>query len=96
VYDLPHDLRSQHSHATQPLGNSATVLNQPKSEHPYGSPAPRVASETPAQQNYSPEDWTFLRDFGDPRDDFYELDEQLRGLLDGGLDPQQMTFIVET
>lgn len=32
----------------------------------------------------SPEDWAFLREFGDPTDEFYELDMQLRGMLDGG------------
>lgn len=31
----------------------------------------------------TPEDWTFLREFGDPTDEFYELDMQLRGMLDG-------------
>ncbi|PQE33951.1 hypothetical protein CJF32_00002811 [Rutstroemia sp. NJR-2017a WRK4] len=29
------------------------------------------------------DDWEFLRDFGDPSDEFYILDEELRGLLDG-------------
>jgi len=40
----------------------------------------------------SPEDWSFLKDFGDATDDFFELDVQLRGLLDGGFDPEQFNF----
>jgi hypothetical protein len=40
----------------------------------------------------SPDDWGFLRDFGDATDEFFELDVQLRGLLDGGFDPEQFNF----
>jgi hypothetical protein len=40
----------------------------------------------------SPEDWTFLKDFGDATDEFFELDVQLRGLLDGGFDVEQFNF----
>jgi len=40
----------------------------------------------------SPEDWSFLKDFGDATDDFFELDVQLRGLLDGGIDAEQFSF----
>ncbi|KAE9368168.1 hypothetical protein N431DRAFT_428056 [Stipitochalara longipes BDJ] len=40
----------------------------------------------------SPEDWSFLKDFGDATDEFFELDVQLRGLLDGGFDQEQFNF----
>jgi hypothetical protein len=40
----------------------------------------------------TPEDWSFLRDFGDATDEFFELDVQLRGLLDGGFESEQFTF----
>jgi len=30
------------------------------------------------------EDWSFLREFGDASDDFYTLDVEFRGLLEGG------------
>ncbi len=40
----------------------------------------------------SPEDWTFLKDFGDATDEFFELDVQLRGLLDGGFDVELFSF----
>lgn len=36
----------------------------------------------------TPEDWGFLRDFGDASDEFFELDVQLRGLLDGGFESE--------
>lgn len=94
MFDLPHDLRGQQDHATPNQGptNELLPVSAPKSEHPYGSPAPRVSNE--GARVDSPEDWTFLREFGDPTDEFYELDVQLRGLLDGGLDPQQMNLAV--
>jgi hypothetical protein len=41
----------------------------------------------------SPEDWGFLRDFGDSTDEFYEFDVQLRGLLDGGFESDQLNFL---
>jgi len=40
----------------------------------------------------SSEDWGFLRDFGDSADEFYEFDVQLRGLLDGGFEPDGLNF----
>jgi hypothetical protein len=40
----------------------------------------------------SPEDWGFLKDFGDAADEFFELDVQLRGLLDSGFDGEQFAF----
>lgn len=38
----------------------------------------------------SPEDWTFLQEFGDSHDPFYELDVELRGLLDAGFNLDQI------
>jgi hypothetical protein len=37
--------------------------------------------------------WSFLRDFGDSTDDFYALDEQLRGLLEGQFSSDNSSFI---
>jgi hypothetical protein len=41
----------------------------------------------------SPEDWSFLRGFGDESDDFYQLDVQLRGLLDGKFESETASFV---
>lgn len=85
VYDLPQELRSQQDRFNG--GPSPSYAR--KEEHSYGSPAPRAMMDARGVDGNSmpetPDDWTFLREFGDPTDEFYELDMQLRGMLDGGM-----------
>lgn len=58
-------------------------------------------STSPLLQNHNggqplaaiPDDWSFLQSFGDPRDDFYALDVELRGLLDSELAGANRRFI---
>jgi hypothetical protein len=59
------------------------------------SPAPSHVIGTGSSSSLvpSPQDWGFLRDFGDSTDEFYELDVQLRGLLDGGFESEQLSFL---
>jgi hypothetical protein len=97
VFDLPHELRGQQDHTApgQAAANLPTTFSQLKPEHPYGSPMTRLTNE-PAVDSSSSEDWTFLKGFGDPTHEFYELDVQLRGLLDGGLDAHQANLTVRT
>lgn len=40
-----------------------------------------ILPSPPQQQRQAPDDWSFLRSFGDPLDDFYALDVELRDLL---------------
>lgn len=58
---------------------------------PFSSVPDHVAGSESLQSTLapSPEDWSFLRDFGDTTDEFYALDIELIGLLDGGAAPQQ-------
>ena len=92
MFDLPHELRRQQDHgqynpAAGPTRQVATPGQTP-SQHPYGSPVPQNAPN-PASMK-SPEDWTFLQEFGDSHDPFYELDVELRGLLDAGFNLDQI------
>jgi hypothetical protein len=96
VFDLPPELRGQQDQGNQDSPSMAQVVTpgQTPSSHPYGSPIPRNDSAPPAPMAAkSPEDWTFLREFGDANDEFYELDVQLRGLLDGGFTMDQISFL---
>ncbi|CZR69825.1 related to CHA4-transcription factor [Phialocephala subalpina] len=98
MFDLPHHLSDQRPNNQVPgTSNDQPQTPQPGpqsswtavSHHP-ASEASTSAPHTAATQ--SPDDWTFLRDFGDPTDEFYELDVQLRGLLDGGFDAAAFNF----
>jgi hypothetical protein len=84
VFDLP-----QHLNANRPSEPESSD-QQPRWTAVTSHPAGEVSANNTHTQ--SPEDWTFLRDFGDPTDEFYELDVQLRGLLDGGFDPAAFNF----
>ncbi|KAM3080029.1 hypothetical protein ACMFMF_003443 [Clarireedia jacksonii] len=56
------------------------------SSHQAALDGPRLSAEPLSNAGKGPsptEDWEFLRDFGDPSDEFYTFDEELRGLLDG-------------
>ncbi|KAH8597383.1 fungal-specific transcription factor domain-containing protein [Bisporella sp. PMI_857] len=56
-------------------------------QSPFGLPTPFSQNQDQKPNGsdgyLSPEDWSFLNEFGDPTDDFYALDTDLRGLLDG-------------
>lgn len=80
---------------------SRTVPQWPPETHPPQSPSQRVLPAPPRVVGVgtpssslvpSPQDWGFLRDFGDSTDEFYEFDVQLRGLLDSGFEPDQLNF----
>ncbi|OWO98541.1 transcription factor Cys [Marssonina coronariae] len=82
MFDLPPDLRNLNTHNR--------VLRSPSPEEKSGKLSALPASDghqsshgTETEQ--SPENWGFLRDFGDATDEFFELDVQLLGLLDGGI-----------
>lgn len=87
MFDLPHELQGQNSEG------QSNQFNHPKRDHPYGSPVPRTNATATNESQQSPDDWTFLKEFGDPTDEFYELDVQLRGLLDGGLETHLGNFM---
>ena len=94
MFDLPQELRHQ-GPGNPPSLKPDTPLTQSNSNQGYMSPHPRIAGNgilSPGQMK-SPEDWSFLRDFGDETDDFYELDVQLRGLLDGKFEPETAGFV---
>lgn len=84
MFDLPQHLNEQRP-------NEGGVSDQ---QPRWTAVTPHPAGDVPPNKvnMQSPEDWTFLRDFGDPTDEFYELDVQLRGLLDGGFDTASFTF----
>ncbi len=90
VFDLPQDLQS--------MSNNSKLLHSPSPEaganQTYSSaiPAPATNGYKSVLNEQSPEDWGFLRDFGDAGDEFFELDVQLRGLLDGGFGLDNMMF----
>jgi len=81
------------------LTNTAFDLPKELGEHLNGQPpsipqtpfGPGPPQTQPGDQKIngapdsllSPEDWSFLNEFGDPTDEFYTLDTDLRGLLDG-------------
>jgi hypothetical protein len=81
MYDLPRHLQ----------GPSNGQMIQPKPQASLNHPAPRSDLMSPSSSNghfrpesgQSVEDWTFLGDFGDPTDEFYSMDVQLLGLLNG-------------
>lgn len=86
MFDLPKDLDVQRP------SNPGNFDQQPG----WTAVTSQSAGEMPSSntQTQSPQDWTFLRGFGDPTDEFYELDVQLRGLLDGGSDFTAFDFDV--
>ncbi|KUJ08652.1 uncharacterized protein LY89DRAFT_599174 [Mollisia scopiformis] len=90
MFDLPKHLDDQWPNNTTEQPQPQTTDQQPRwTAVPQHAAGDVPISNAPTQ---SPEDWTFLRDFGDPTDEFYELDVQLRGLLDGGFDPAAFSF----
>lgn len=95
VFDLPRN-------SQEPLQTPRTVPEwrpgTPLAPQPPGQTLSPAPPRMPDNGNLSstlvpsPDDWGFLRDFGDATDEFFELDVQLRGLLDGGFDPEQFNF----
>ncbi|KAG0651644.1 Citrinin biosynthesis transcriptional activator mrl3 [Hyphodiscus hymeniophilus] len=84
MYDLPRHL--QDSTKGQLLqSNPSTPFNQstPRPEYLSASPSLPANGNFPRESSQSLEDWGFLREFGDSMDDFYALDVQLIGLLNG-------------
>jgi hypothetical protein len=96
VFDLPRT-------SQEPLPTPRTVPEWGSgTPHPPQLPGRQTLSPAPPRIPESgnlssglvptPEDWGFLRDFGDATDEFFELDVQLRGLLDSGFDSEQFNF----
>ena len=84
MYDLPRDLQdSKSGHILQ--SKSQTPYNQgtPRSDYLSVSPSLPGNGNFPRDLPQSPEDWSFLREFGDSTDEFYTWDVQLMDLLDG-------------
>ncbi|KAE8451460.1 hypothetical protein EG329_004089 [Mollisiaceae sp. DMI_Dod_QoI] len=92
MFDLPQHLNDQHAN-NQTQGDPARPTQTPQSDQPrWTAVSQKPTGIVPPSNTQSPEDWTFLRDFGDPTDEFYELDVQLRGLLDEGFDATTFNF----
>jgi hypothetical protein len=82
MYDLPRELQ-------QPPPGQVPIMSHSQVEQQIGQapPFPRMAANGKMDKDHAgPEDWTFLRSFGDSNDDFYSLDVELRGLLDSGIE----------
>jgi hypothetical protein len=67
-------------------------------ESPYSgnngpTPFTAINGTIPQKVQPIPEDWSFLESFGDPTDDFYTLDAEFRGLLDGEFASGNSRFI---
>ena len=94
MFDLPR-------HLQDPTNGQ---LLQPKPQTPFNQSTPRreflsASPSLPANGNFgpepaqSPEDWGFLREFGDSTDEFYSMDVQLLGLLNGQVGPENSGFV---
>jgi hypothetical protein len=84
MYDLPRHLQeSANGQLLQPKAQSPFNQATPRPEFLSTSPSLPANGHVPREAAQSPEDWGFLRDFGDSTDEFYALDVQLMGLLNG-------------
>lgn len=94
MFDLPRHLQD----------STNGQLLQPKPQTPFNQHTPRpeflsASPSLPANGNFglepaqSPEDWGFLREFGDSTDEFYSMDVQLLGLLNGQIGPDNSGFV---
>lgn len=109
VYDLPSELKPNgramsanpppNNHPQQPY--STTPLQSPGTT-PFtainGSFQPQPPQPTPQPQQPQPQpdeqiDWSFLKEFGDPTDEFFTFDGELRSLLEGGFASGNSRFI---
>ncbi|KAK2627405.1 hypothetical protein QTJ16_003371 [Diplocarpon rosae] len=88
MFDLPPDLRNLNTHRV--LRSPSPEAKSEKLSVPPATDGHQLSHGTGNEQ--SPEDWGFLRDFGDATDEFFELDVQLLGLLDGGVRLDHMGF----
>ena len=88
VFTLPARNSQEPPPLTVPEWQPASPLppHPPAPNMPFSPVATNVAGNESLQSTFVPstEDWTFLRDFGDTTDEFYALDIELMGLLEGG------------
>ncbi len=93
VFELPPELRDPANSAA--LQSSTTLyrtIPQPEYSTSIATPRP-VTNESLSTEIGDPsEDWGFLRGFGDPTDEFFELDVDLRDLLDGEFALENVNF----
>lgn len=82
MFDLPQDLRTLNT--PRPIRSPTPEAGSASSKAYSAAATPTNGQGTAGEQ--SPEDWGFLRDFGDAGDEFFELDVQLRGLLEKNFD----------
>ena len=83
MYDLPqalHDSIANESSmepaaGNKPLSNSGAI----------GHMTPLLSASHTVSTPVITDDWTFLRDFGDSTDQFYDWDTELRNLLNSNL-----------
>ncbi|KAF4630992.1 hypothetical protein G7Y89_g7143 [Cudoniella acicularis] len=82
LFDLPRALQEPNSQETGlvPQANMGqTSLQQKPVDNAASNGAINIVQSAPLP----PEDWSFLRDFGDSTDQFFAWDVELRDLLDG-------------
>ena len=82
--DLPRHLQDPtNGRLLQPKPSSPFSQGTPRPEYLSVSPSVPPNGNFPREPSQVPEDWGFLREFGDSSDEFYALDVELLGLLNG-------------
>lgn len=94
MYDLPRHLQDPpNGQLLQPKPQTPFNQSIPRPEYLSASPSLPTNGNFPRESSQAPEDWGFLRDFGDSTDEFYALDVQLLGLLNGQIGPENSGFV---
>ena len=84
MYDLPRQLQdSTNGQLLQPRPQTPFSQGTPRPEHFSASPSVPANGNLPQESSLFPENWAFLREFGDPTDEFYMWDVQFMDLLNG-------------
>jgi hypothetical protein len=84
MYDLPRHLQDPtNGQLLQPKPQTPFNRGTPRSEYLLASASSPPNGNLQRPTSQPPADWAFLRDFGDSTDDFYALDVELIGLLNG-------------
>ncbi|KAH8813352.1 fungal-specific transcription factor domain-containing protein [Xylogone sp. PMI_703] len=96
-FDLPHELPSpdvSQNKASVPQPPSQLTPSQHVSQQDSGLIlTPNSVSVNLAQDQIITDEWTFLRDFGDATDEFYVMDQQLRGLLEEQFGAETFSYL---
>ncbi|RFU27423.1 hypothetical protein B7463_g8922, partial [Scytalidium lignicola] len=96
-FDLPHELPSPDITQHKPLVSRPTPQLAATQVLPHQDPgmiltSTVVTSGLPQDQTVADE-WMFLRDFGDSTDEFYSMDQQLRGLLEEQFGAENFSYL---